>query len=52
MSPNPPQEGLHEHIETIAENAERDITTSPRTQDQLVEKLFHKTHHFKELYWH
>ena len=35
MSPNPPQEGLHEHIETIAENAERDITTSRRTQDHL-----------------
>ena len=35
MSPNPPQEGLHEHIETIAENAERDITDSRRTQDHL-----------------
>ncbi len=35
MSPNPPQEGLHEHIETIAENAEHDITASRRTQDHL-----------------
>ena len=35
MSPNPPQEGLHEHIETIAENAERDITTSRRTQEHM-----------------
>ena len=35
MSPNPPQEGLHEHIESIAENAERDITASRRTQEHM-----------------
>ena len=35
MSPNPPQEGLHEHTETIAENAERDITASRRTQEHM-----------------
>jgi membrane-associated phospholipid phosphatase len=35
MSPNPPQEGLHEHIESIAENTERDITASRRTKEHV-----------------
>jgi undecaprenyl-diphosphatase len=35
MSPNPPQERLQEHVESIAENAERDVTASRRTKGHV-----------------
>ena len=35
MSTKPPHEELHEHIESIAENAERDITASSRSQERM-----------------
>ncbi len=35
MFPKPQQENLHEHVETVAENAEREITASRRSQSHL-----------------